>query len=137
MDKHWCTACGQAFVPRPQSPRQLYCSKEECQQSRKRLWQITKRKTDPDYHQNQARAQASWRRANGDYWRQYRDTHPDYAAQNRARQRLRNAKRGRPIANSDTSTGEMPVSGIFKLTAIAPDSWAGRREWIVQLDLVL
>lgn len=138
MEKRWCSACGEAFEPRPQAPRQSYCAKAECQQSRKRLWQNTKRKTDHDYHENQSQAQSNWLSDHPDYWRRYRETHPDYAATNREQQRQRNAKRmSRPreqaIANSDASPGNLPVTGIFKLIAIAPATWAGQHEWLVQI----
>lgn len=140
MEKRWCSACGEAFDPRPQAPRQSYCSKAECQQSRKLLWQKTKRKTDHDYHQNQVQAQSNWRDDHPDYWRRYRETHPDYAASNRRQQRERNAKRvsrprERAIANSDASSGGLPVKGVFRLIAIDPVTWAGRHEWLVQITL--
>lgn len=138
MEKRWCSACGEAFDPRPQAPRQLYCAKSECQRSRKRLWQTTKRKTDHDYHQNQTQAQSNWRKDNPDYWRRYRETHPDYTATNRQKQIQRNAQRGslpqKPlIANSDASSRGLPKTGIFRLIAIDPLTWAGQREWIVQI----
>ncbi len=140
MEKRWCSACGEAFEPRPQAPRQSYCAKAECQQARKRLWQKTKRKTDHDYHENQARAQSNWRGDHPGYWRRYRETHPDYAARNRRQQRLRNAKRMPPpgeqaIANSDASSGGLPAKGVFRLIAIDPVTWAGRHEWLVQITL--
>lgn len=136
MAKRWCTSCGQAFEPRPQAPRQLYCSTKACQQSRKRLWQKTKRKTDHDYHQNQERAQERWRSRNTDYWRNYRAAHPEYAASNRTQQRSRNAKRSNKIANSDASPLRFPTRGIFRLTAIDPDHWGEEREWIVELAVI-
>lgn len=138
MEKRWCNACGDPFDPRPQSPHQLYCAKAECQKSRKRLWQKTKRKTDYDYHENQALAQSSWRRDHPDYWRRYRESHPDYTASNRQQQKQRNARRSSPlraspIANSDASSMNFPVTGIFKLIAIAPTTLAGQHEWIVRI----
>lgn len=140
MEKRWCSACGDSFEPRPQTPRQLYCAKAECQQARKRLWQKTKRKTDHDYHENQAQAQSNWRGNHPDYWRRYRETHPDYAASNRRQQRQRNTKRmSRPreqaIANSDASSGGLPEKGVFRLIAIDPVTWAGRHEWLVRITL--
>jgi hypothetical protein len=102
------------------------------------LWQTTKRKTDPDYHQNQAQAQSNWRSSNPDYWRRYRETHPDYTAANRQQQKQRNSRRRSSphellIANSDTSSNGLPSSGIFKLVAIDPATWAGQHEWVVQI----
>lgn len=139
MEKRWCSACGAAFEPRPQSPRQAYCASEACQRVRKRLWQRTKRNTDYDYHQNQVEAQEAWRQSHPDYWRKYREAHPEYAASNRNRQLIRNARRsngGATIAKSDASTSRLPEKGVFLLTQLEPDYRGARREWTVQLTLI-
>jgi hypothetical protein len=104
------------------------------------LWQKTKRKTDDDYHENQAQAQSSWRRDHPDYWRRYRESHPEYTAANRQQQKQRNARRSPALhesqsANSDASPKNSPVLGIFKLIAIAPTTFAGQHEWTVQISL--
>ena len=139
MEKRWCSACGDAFEPRPQSPRQAYCPNEACQRARKRLWQRTKRRTDSDYHQNQVEAQEAWRRNHSDYWRRYREAHPDYTASNRNHQKTRNARRsgnGATIAKGDASTHRFPATGVFRLTELEPDYRGVRREWTVQLTLI-
>jgi len=51
---------------------------------------------DPDYRDNQKRAQKQWRDSHPDYWRDYRAANPEYAQQNRERQRDRNALRRLP-----------------------------------------
>lgn len=139
MEKRWCNACGQAFEPRPQSPRQAYCPKEACQQARKRLWQQTKRRTDYVYYENQGKSQEHWRRKNSDYWRQYREDHPDYVVSNREKQKERNARKRRgssPIANSDASSADLPLSGIFKMVEIQASPRGIRREWFVRLTVL-
>lgn len=139
MEKRWCNACGQAFEPRPQSPRQAYCPKTECQRARKRLWQQTRRSTDPSYYETQVKSQEHWRRQHSDYWRQYREDHPDYAASNRERQKERNDRQrhgSRLIANSDTSTDELPPSGVFKLMDLQASPSGIHREWLVQLTVI-
>ncbi|HRH85309.1 MAG TPA: hypothetical protein PLO41_00550 [Rubrivivax sp.] len=139
MEKRWCSACGGAFDPRPQSPRQAYCPADACQQARKRLWQRTKRRTDADYRENQGEAQATWRRSHPDYWHQYREAHPDYTASNRQQQKRRNTRRAGGdggIAKSDASTPRFPATGIFRLTQLEPDYRGVRREWMVQLTLI-
>lgn len=139
MEKRWCSACGEPFEPRPQSPRQAYCTKKACQRARKRLWQRTKRRTDDDYRENQAVAQDVWRLTHPDYWRQYREAHPDYSAANRQQQQQRNARRTRSdrgIANGDASTLHVPTTGIFRLVQIEPTYRGARREWTVHLTLI-
>lgn len=137
MEKRWCSACGEAFQPRAQTPGQTYCSKETCQRSRKRLWQKTKRKTDHDYHENQAQAQATWRGKNLDYWRQYRETHPTYTENNRREQKARNARRrDDAIAKSDASRRWLPPDGVFVLTHIGASSSRAPQQWMVRLTLI-
>lgn len=139
MEKRWCNACGQAFEPRPQSPRQAYCQKEGCQQARKRLWQQAKRKTDYGYYQNQLEAQERWRQKNPTYWRQYREEHPDYEMANRELQRVRNARRDHRsilIANSDTSSGDSLNSGTYRLVKVLANQRAHKREWLVHLTVI-
>ncbi|MBB3176352.1 hypothetical protein [Variovorax sp. Sphag1AA] len=138
MEKRWCNACGSAFEPRPQSPRQAYCSEPKCQTARKLLWQRTKRRTDADYHQNQVEAQKAWRTKNRAYWKNYRDAHPEYTDMNRSQQRRRNAGRFRAplIAKSDVSSPWPPPAGLFRLTEIHSDARTVPKSWTVHLSPV-
>lgn len=115
MDRRWCNACGNSFLPRPQAPRQTYCAEDACQRERKRIWQLTKRKSDPDYIDNQMGAQRSWSKRNPDYWRSYRKRHPEYEEGNRIKQRDRN-RTGGSIAKMDASTASPELgAGIYQL----------------------
>lgn len=84
--KH-CAACGEAFQPRPQVPKQMFCSASACQRIRKRQWQQSKLQSDLDYRSNQRQAQRAWQESHPDYWRQYRKLHPKYAQRSRDPQR--------------------------------------------------
>jgi hypothetical protein len=95
MTARWCACCAKAFDPAPQVPRQTYCSDPACQRERRRLWQVARRLSDPDYLKNQADAQSAWARRNPDYWKAYRESHEDYVERNRDQQRVRNARRNR------------------------------------------
>ena len=95
MGRKRCAACGDGFTQRRNVPSQQYCSKSECQRERRRRWQREKLRQDPDYRANQAAAQGRWRERHPDYWRKYRQAHPEYTARNRAQQRERNRHRGR------------------------------------------
>jgi hypothetical protein len=58
--------------------------------------------TDPDYQDNQKAAQAKWRAANPDYWRNYRQQHEKYCERNRLLQKKRDAnRRARRLAKMD------------------------------------
>ncbi|MGF6965781.1 hypothetical protein OKW43_002809 [Paraburkholderia sp. WC7.3g] len=109
-----CIACGCAFQPYPQVPAQRFCSAPACQRERRRRWQRQRLRTDADYRDNQARAQAKWRTRHPDYWREYRAMHPTYRERNCAMQRKRNARRSStPVANMDASPSYRPLASGF------------------------
>lgn len=138
MDNRWCTACGAAFLPRAQAPHQSYCAEPACQRERRRLWQKAKRRSDPDYLENQIQAQRAWVERNPDYWAAYREKNPGYTAQNRADQRGRNAKRRTSkIAKMDASPAA-PVldAGIYELRPLDKETFAKMGVWTVQLTVL-
>lgn len=138
MESGRCAFCGQAFRPRPQSPQQCSCAAPACQRERRRRWQQTKRQSDPDYHDNQARAQRAWRKRNPDYWREYRRTHPQYCERNRVQQHERNGRRReRLIAKMDVSTPVFPVpSGIYRISQAPTTGIAKMDAWTVEITLL-
>lgn len=81
-----CAACGKPFRVRPQVPDQSYCSDPACQRERKKLWQRDRRSTDPDYRDNQSRAQQAWLARNPNYWREYRARNRQYTDGRQGRQ---------------------------------------------------
>ena len=118
MQRRRCKACGHTFRTRPQVSRQRYCPAQACQRERRRSWQKARREGDPDYRDNQLRAQRAWLERNPDYWREYRRTHPNYRERNRLLQRERNDRRAEPlIAKMYASTPELPlISGIYRIS---------------------
>lgn len=138
MENRWCTACGRLFLPRPQSPRQTYCTEVECQRERRRLWQQAKRRSDPDYAGNQRQAQQSWLLRNPAYWQNYREQHPDYARVNRERQRQRNGRKAEAaIAKMDAWTPSTPLpDGIYELRPQHVVSVAKMGVWLVRLTVI-
>ena len=138
MESRRCAACGQAFRPRPQRPQQSYCAAAACQRERRRRWQQAKRRSDPDYRDNQARAQRAWCERHRDYWRAYRRTHPQYCEGNRCQQYRRNAERRRGlIAKMDASTPLLPLpSGTYRITPTAAAGIAKMDAWTVEITLL-
>jgi hypothetical protein len=121
-----CAACGAVFKVSAHVPDQSYCSADACQRERRKLWQRVRRIEDPDYRDNQARAQEAWLTRNPDYWRIYRERHPEYTERNRSRQRDRSReRRGSNIANTDVQAGgTLPASGRYRLTVLSADGLA-------------
>jgi len=133
-----CAGCGQSFHPRAQSPKQTYCAAVPCQRERRRRWQQARRQADPDYRENQARAQTAWAAQHPDYWRAYRQAHAEYRERNRRLQRERDARRRlRVLAKMDVSTPETPVpSGFYRLLPMRGDDLAKMDAWMVQITAV-
>ncbi|WP_082793556.1 hypothetical protein [Collimonas pratensis] len=138
MKSKHCAACGQIFYPRPQVPLQNYCAAPACQRERRRRWQEKKRQSDPDYQDNQSRAQQAWCKQHPDYWREYRITHPEYMKRNRTQQRERNEQaRASSIAKMDASAPIFRLqSGIYRIAGVASAGIAKKNAWIVEITLV-
>lgn len=133
-----CVACGRNFRVLAQVPDQAYCSEAACQRERRKLWQRARRDTDPDYADNQTRAQKAWLERNSDYWRRYREANPEYAERNRELQRQRNREqRARKIAKKNASAEAPPMaSGMYRLTLATDDGVAKMDSWLVELSFV-
>ena len=134
-----CAGCEKHFRARPQSPNQRFCSDPNCQKERRRRWQAAKRQKDPDYRENQSRAQAAWARANLTYWSDYRQRHPDYEKRNRERQRERDARRRvtSVLAKSDAWAPETGVpSGVYRISPVTGDDLAKSDAWMVRITAV-
>lgn len=121
-----CAACGQVFKVLPQVPEQSYCAEDACQRERRKLWQRARRLDDPDYRENQARAQEAWLARNPDYWRKYRSRNPEYTQQNRDRQRARvqEARATHPSAADQAEVADLLGSGLYRLKILAIDRFA-------------
>lgn len=141
MAKRHGAACHQVFEPHRHVPKQPYCSTPDCQKVRRRRWQQHKRKSDPDYRDNQARAQRQWQQQHPDYWRTYRQRHPDYTAHNRNQQRQRNHQRRHPqppeIAKMDAYRRASDLfSGTYWLVPIPREGIAKMDAYMVELVVV-
>lgn len=138
MKNKRCAACGKFFQPRPQVPRQCYCSDSKCQRERRRRWQQIKRQTDPDYQDNQTRAQQAWCERHSDYWREYRSSHPEYVERNLKQQHERNSNRRKTSSVKMDASGpifRLP-SGIYRIVEVVTDGIANKDSWIVKITLL-
>ena len=130
-----CANCNNLFKPRPQVPQQSYCPDPGCQRERRRQWQRSKLQSDPDYQDNQMRAQQAWTQRNPDYWRDYRESHPEYVERNRVLQLARNAKaQAGPVAKMDASNPDIPLpSGVYHLSLVTDAEIAKMDVWTVEI----
>lgn len=130
-----CKACGEDFRPHPQVPMQTYCSTSECQRERRRRSQQKKRLDDPNYLGNDSDYNKYWATKNLDYWKRYRESHPDYVDRNRQMQQNRNQKqRDAKIAKVDVSALNFSLpSGRYRLTPVTGHEIANEDSWIVEI----
>lgn len=133
-----CAACGKPFAVLPQVPDQSYCADPACQRERRKLWQRLRRAKDPDYRDNQARAQEAWLARNPEYWREYRRRNPEYTQRNRERQRTRAQEQrdAPPLQSTFRTDVGVPVTGLYRLRVVAVDGVAKKNASIL-VELVL
>jgi hypothetical protein len=124
-------------------PDQQYCSERQCQNKRRQKWRKQKMTSDKDYQANQYDAQKRWCRKNQDYWRRYRDQHPDYVKRNRQLQRLRNGGASadnrvcEPIAKRYALPAKKTdISGYYKLIPADNQLIANSDVLLVKLDFI-
>ena len=133
-----CEHCGERFIPRPNVPRQRYCSKAGCQKARRNRWRKRKLRTDQDYRDNQYDGQKRWRDNHRGYWKGYRASHPGYVERNRTLQRERNhRRRGGLIAKRYESRSWNPMrSGVYRLIPAGGEGIAKSDACLVKLDVL-
>lgn len=124
-----CVCCGQSFEPRPQVPKQAYCSAPGCQQARKRRWQQVKLQSDADYRANQQAAQRAWTQCNQDYWRTRRESSRRAAYPPPPQHSRPDAPPPAPI-KMDVSG---PPSGIYRITTHAAPPREAGDSWVIEI----
>lgn len=141
MTKLRCAHCGVRFTPAPQVPNQAYCSKPVCQKERRRQWQKSKLQSDPDYRDNQSRAQKAWTDRNPDYWRQHRQNSPDYGNPLPGEQASDALEPGNQSVKMDSLNPSQTLrkalqDGVFRLTVLAEPDGVKMDSWIVELSSI-
>jgi len=146
MEKRRCAACRKLFHPRPQCPKQKFCSTAECQRERKRRWQKARRAADSDYRDNDVLANRQWRSQHPDYWRAYRSQHPQSMIRNRDKQRERDRagqlKAPRPppgfdLANEDASRPLFSLeTGTYRMIPVTGGDLANENACLVKIALL-
>ena len=105
-----CPYCQQVFRPDPYHPQQLVCSQANCQSQSRRDYHRQKIASDPIYQQVCVESPRKWREAHADYWKKYRQDHPEQVERNRRKQRLRDEKRRLAnLANNNLAICQVPV----------------------------
>lgn len=141
MQRLRCAHCNDLFTPAPQVPKQTYCSKPNCQKERRKQWQKNRLQSDPDYRANQSRAQKAWTEKNPDYWRELRQTGPDYGNSDPTEQDFLDRELVEPSIKMDSLTGTQNLKkalfdGVFRLKVLAEPRNVKMDVWIVELSSI-
>jgi hypothetical protein len=123
MGERRCRYCEKAFQPSKYQPLQLVCSQASCQKQRKSAYRQQKLTVDSEYRQVCQDSSRKWRSRNPEYWKKYREKHPDAVAQNRESQKLRDRKQRLLDLANNTSALDLKHSaaGVWLLNGAAAD----------------
>ena len=84
------------------------CGDAACQRRRRADYHRQKIAADPEYRQVCLDSPQKWRSRNPDYWRQYREQHPQAVERNRQQQHVRDQKlRLRDLANNNSAPAQV------------------------------
>ena len=126
-----CKHCGRLVKRNPRIKSfQQYCGQAECQGARKNAWRREKNENDEGYRTKRRVSNKRWRDQHQahSYHKRYRETHPEYAAQNRQMQQKRNEKRKVDdrlveIVKSDALSSERLINtGLYSLSPCKENS---------------
>ncbi len=116
---------------------QQYCGAASCQRARKAEWQRHKKAEDAKYRARQQQCVRHWQQHKPlhRYMSQYRQEHPDYVAQNRDQQTVRNQKRRlqrlrEKIVKMDAFHQQLEKSASYLMTPYQVDA----SQQIVKMD---
>ena len=108
-----CACCKRIRPRNPRVKNQRYCGDKRCQQARKTKWEREKLQSDPYYRINKKECQERWKQQNPDYWKQYRQTHPEYRRRNRRMQSRRDQHRGSDNKSGASNLAKMDTLDTF------------------------
>lgn len=119
---------------------QQYCGDARCQRARKAEWQRQQKATNAAYRARQQQCVKRWQQNQPlhRYMSQYRRDHPDYVAQNRDKQKIRNQKRRlqrqqQKIVKMDALAKQLEKSAIYLMTPYQLDA----SQMIVKMDALV
>lgn len=126
MTSRKCLACGQFFKPWPQTREQTYCSTPECQRERRRRSKQKQRLA-------KAVSNSNGSKRDSEYWRRYREQHPEYVERNREQQKGRNRQH---LHQAKTNEIERLPPGRYLISRLDSDKIANGHAWLVEIRIL-
>ncbi len=123
MGERRCRYCEMIFQPSKYQPCQVVCSETCCQKRRRIEYRQQKLAADEEYRQVCRDSSRKWRVRNPDYWKRYREKHPESVIQNREKQKSRDRRQRLLKLANNTSALDLKHSaaGVWLLNEAAVD----------------
>ena len=138
MREQRCRYCQKSFQPSRFQPRQTVCGEAVCQRRRRTDYHRQKIAADPEYRNVCRDSPRKWRSRNPDYWRRYRNEHPDAVAHNRERQQFRDRRQHlRNLANNNSARDLKHSTAAVWLVGVgaghlANNNSAAGQVWVIE-----
>lgn len=138
MVERRCRYCEQTFQPSKFQPSQAVCGNAECQRRRARENRRHRLAVDAVYAESCRGSARKWRADHPDYWKQYRQAHPDSVAHNRDAQKARDRKRRLVhLANNTAASDLSPCPAAVwllgpELRDLANNRPAAAQVWVLE-----
>ncbi len=134
IKKKRCQVCHHWFTPDPRTSHQVCCDKPECRKRYKAAANKKWRLNNPDYDKSRVAKKCAWARRR-DYWRDYRRTHPAYAAADNKRRHK--AHLAHKFAANQVLMRRTAVGRLESLRNISPDSAANQDVIARRVDVIV
>lgn len=138
MSERRCRCCQQIFRISKYQPQQTVCSRPLCQQWRRSEYRRQKLASDSEYRQVCRDSAQKWRNRNRDYWKGYREQHPEAVARNREQQKARDRRQRLLDLANNTSALDLKHSaaGVWLLNPasanLANNNSALAQVWVIE-----
>jgi hypothetical protein len=123
MGERRCRYCEKTFPPSKYQPCQVVCSEVGCQKRRRIEYRQQKLVADEEYRQVCRDSSRKWRGRNRDYWKRYREKHPESVTENREKQKARDRRQRLLQLANNTSALDLKHSaaGVWLLNPAAAE----------------
>ena len=138
MGERRCRYCEKTFHPSKYQAGQAVCSEVSCQKRRRSDYLQQKLVADQEYRQVCQDSSRKWRSRNPDYWKRYREKHPESVIQNREKQKARDRRQRLLELANNTSALDLKHSaaGVWLLNEagadLANNNSVSAQVWVIE-----
>jgi len=134
--KRRCEFCHEWFSPDPRTVKfQRSCTKPDCRKKRSRASVRQWWKQNPGYNKGRSPKVRAWAKAYPNYWRKYRQEHPDYVK--KERRRRRSAHKKAKNAAKQNAISQISLEKLESIRNLEPNSAAKQNTIHRRVDGIL